>query len=144
MQGLPHEYRVNARSDAEGHVSLSAEGLESLTGAPPKQFGGPGDRWSPEDLLVASVTSCFVLSFRAIAKASRFAFSELHCDAVGTLDRVEGRMRFTRLHISARVTVPAGSDPERARRLMEKAEQTCLVTNSLSCERHLETGVELV
>jgi organic hydroperoxide reductase OsmC/OhrA len=39
------------------------------------------------------------------------------------------------------LTVPAGTDVERAKKLLEKAELTCLVANSLSSERHLTMEV---
>lgn len=138
---FPHHYEVAATCRAEGAVSLSAAGLATLASQPPKQFGGPGDHWSPEDLLVAAVADCFCLSFRAIAAASKFAYEDLQCQVTGTLDRVERAMLFTEFKIVARLTLPAGSDPERGQRLLEKAEQTCLVTNSLKSAVHLEAQV---
>ena len=73
MQQLPHSYVVSASAEAESNVTLSSDGLESVTSAPPEAFGGPGDLWSPETLLVAAVADCFILSFRAIARASAFS-----------------------------------------------------------------------
>ncbi|HSN71759.1 MAG TPA: OsmC family protein [Steroidobacteraceae bacterium] len=141
MQSLPHHYRVGATAEAEGEVTLSAEGLESLPSAPPAEFGGPGDRWSPESLLVASVADCFVLSFRAIARASRLDWTALSCDVVGTLERKDGLTQFTRFETHARLRVPGGTDAERARKILDKAEQACLITNSLKGECHLEAEV---
>ncbi len=138
---FPHHYEVAAACRVDGAVSLSAAGLAPLASQPPKQFGGPGDHWSPEDLLVAAVADCFCLSFRAIAAASKFAFEDLQCQVTGTLDRVERAMLFTEFKIVARLTLPAGADAERGQRLLEKAEQTCLVTNSLKSSVHLEAQV---
>jgi organic hydroperoxide reductase OsmC/OhrA len=50
-------------------------------------------------------------------------------------------MRFTRFDTHAKLTVPATTDVERAKRLLEKAELTCLVANSLSSERQLTLEV---
>ena len=50
-------------------------------------------------------------------------------------------MRFTRFETHAKLHVPTGTDLERAKRLMEKAECHCLVANSLSSERHLTVEV---
>ena len=41
-------------------------------------------------------------------------------------------VRFTQLHLHARLVLPANGDVERAKRLLEKAEKACLVTNSLA------------
>ena len=69
---FPHEYRTTATAETAGLVHLNADGLPEILSAPPKAFNGPGDQWSPEDLLVAAVADCFVLSFQAIAAMSKF------------------------------------------------------------------------
>jgi organic hydroperoxide reductase OsmC/OhrA len=81
------------------------------------------------------------LSFRAIAAASKFAWVSLDARTEGTLDRVDGKMRFTRFDTHAKLNLPAGADFERAKKLLEKAELTCLVANSLNSERHLTVEV---
>jgi organic hydroperoxide reductase OsmC/OhrA len=143
MHPFPHHYVVNATARPAGDVPLSAEGMRVIESAPPKEFDGPGNQWSPEGLLTASVADCLVLGFRAIAAASKFHWTNLELRTKGTLDRVDGKMRFTRFDSHAKLQVPAGVDIERAKKLLEKAEATCLIANSLSSERHLtvEVGV---
>ena len=141
MHELPHRYAVQATARTDGEVRLSAAGLPPLASAAPREFEGPGDRWSPETLLVAAVADCFVLSFRAVARASKLDWASLDCDAEGVLDRAEGKLRFTALNLRARLVVPRGSDAERARRLIEKAERSCLVSSSLLAPVHLEASV---
>jgi organic hydroperoxide reductase OsmC/OhrA len=142
MTDFPHEYAVAAGASAEGPVSLETDGVAALVTAPPTTFGGPGDRWSPETLLVGAVANCFVLSFRAIARASRYEWHALDCRAVGTLDRVERITRFTQLVVNATLRVPTGSDEAMARSLLEQTERNCLITNSLSAACRLEASVE--
>ena len=141
MHPFPHHYRVNALMRPDGDVPLSGEGMRVIESAPPKEFDGPGNQWSPESLLTAAVVDCFVLSFRAIATASKFGWTQLEARTQGTLDRVEGKMRFTGFDTHAKLLVPPGTDVERARKLLEKAELTCLVANSLNSERHLTVEV---
>ena len=43
----------------------------------PVEFDGPGDRWSPETLLIAAIADCFILTFRAIACATRMDWQGL-------------------------------------------------------------------
>lgn len=143
MKDFPHHYTASSRSGPEGDVVLEAEGVPAIASGAPVEFGGEGGRWSPETLLVAAVADCFSLSFRAIARASRLPWTELTAGAEGTLDRVERTTRFTEIVVRARLRVPAGTDEARARRLLEKAEQTCLVTNSLSAACRLETELVL-
>jgi organic hydroperoxide reductase OsmC/OhrA len=141
MHPFPHRYTVNAVIRPDGDVPLSSEGVRVIESAPPKEFDGPGNQWSPEGLLTAAVTDCFVLGFRAIATASKYAWISLESRTEGTMDRVEGKMRFTKFETHAKLLVPAGADVERGKRLLEKAEATCLVANSLNSERHLVVEV---
>jgi organic hydroperoxide reductase OsmC/OhrA len=141
MHPFPHRYAVTTSARPDGAVPLSADGVGSIESAPPKEFGGPGDRWSPEGLLTAAVADCFVLNFRAIAAASKYSWVSLESRTEGTLNRADGKMLFTRFDTHATLKVPAGTDIERGKKLLEKAEQTCPVSNSLSGERHLTVHV---
>lgn len=138
---FPHDYSVTATSQPESLVNLSVEGLNSIDSEPPKAFGGSGNHWSPEDLLVSAVADCFVLSFKLIAAASKFSWTDLNCEVSGTLDKVERAIQFTGFKISAKLTIPADADEARARRLLEKAEEACLITNSLKAHPELEIEV---
>ena len=118
MQDLPHHYTVSANGADTGTITLSASNVPDISSAAPAEFGGPGDQWSPESLLVAAVADCFILTFRAIARASKLEWTLLECSAEGTLDRVERVTRFTAVHIAATLTVPEGTDPEKAEKLL--------------------------
>src|SRR5438034_459518 len=98
MQPHPHRYGVHVSAATEGSVSVESGGLPTLRTAPPAQYGGPGDQWSPETLLVAAAADCFVLTFRAVAAASKLGWRRVECDAEGVLDRRDGVVRFTELH----------------------------------------------
>ncbi len=141
MHPFPHRYQVGIAAKPEGALGLKAEGLPEIASLPPLEFDGPGGYWSPETLLLASVGDCTMLTFRAIAKSSRFEWRELSADVRGILERIDGNSRFTRIETRVRLVVPAGTDAAKAKRLMEKAEQGCPVSNSLNAERHLECEV---
>jgi organic hydroperoxide reductase OsmC/OhrA len=138
----PHTYEARAGAEPAGAVAVSSPRLETLGTAPPAEFGGPGDRWSPETLLVASVGSCFVLTLRALARAAGFRWLRVDCRVEGVLERVEGVTRFSRFVTHAKLIVPRGTDEPTARKLVERAEHGCLIANSLRAERHLEAEIE--
>lgn len=139
---MSHQHSVTATSQPSGLVNLDAEGLPEIISGPPPQFGGSGQEWSPEDLLVAAVADCFVLSFKAIAAASKYEWIDLRCDATGTLDKVERAMLFTEVAIKATLKISSDADADRAERLLQKAEQTCFITNSLKAEPVLEIEIQ--
>jgi organic hydroperoxide reductase OsmC/OhrA len=127
----------------EGDVGLETLQVATLWSASPAEFGGPGNRWSPETLLVAAVGDCFLLTFRAVAQASKLPWTRLQCRVEGTLDRVERALQFTRFDLRAHLEVPPGVDAELARRLLEKAERACLISNSLKATSHLESSIRV-
>lgn len=141
MQEFPHHYHARVLADPDGPIENQSDGIPNLLAAPPREFGGPGDQWSPETLLVAAVADCFALSFRAVARASRFEWMALDCATEGVLERIERVTRFTRFNTRAKLTIAADADPDKARRLLDKAEQLCLITNSLNAEAHLQIEI---
>lgn len=143
MQDLPHHYKVSANATPDSLVNLESEGAQALQSAAPAEFGGPGDQWSPETLLTAAVADCFILSFKAIARASKLDWQTLRCHATGTLARVERVTRFTDFALHAQLRLPTGGDADKAKRLLEKAEASCLVTNSMTVDVHLETDIQI-
>jgi uncharacterized OsmC-like protein len=104
-------------------------------------MGGPGNFWSPETLTVAAVADCLVLTFKAIATLSNLSWTDVVCDAQGTLDRAEGVIRFTEIRLRLRLSLPADADTDKAMKVIHKAEKACLVGNSLKCARTLEVDV---
>ena len=137
MQPLPHHYHVQAQASADSLVHLNSGELATLESAPPVQFGGDGKHWSPEELLLAAVADCFILSFKAVATGSNFSWENLTCAVEGVLDRVEKVNRFTGFTLNVTLTCSVGVDPEKAERLLEKAKAVCLVSNSLNANFNL-------
>jgi len=144
MQPLPHVYTTNISAGAEGDAAINSAALPEILSAPPAEFGGAGNRWSPEQLLVASIAACFVLSFRAIARASRLAWIDIDCRIEGVLERVEDKTLFTRFTVHATLRIPSDTDTGKAEKLLGKAEGTCLITNSLSADCELNIAIETV
>ena len=124
-----------------GAVTVASPQLPDIETAPPPQFDGPGGVWSPESLLCAAVADCFVLTFRSISRAARLDWQRIECRVEGTLERVEGVAQFTRYATFATLTVTVGSDIAKARALLERAEHSCLVSNSLRGVRTLEAEI---
>lgn len=144
MQNYPHHYKVSGKTTVESDVNVSADSLPDIVTAPPKEFGGPGDKWSPESLLVGSVADCFILSFKAISRASKFTWESLECNVEGILDKVDKVTKFTEFNINAILEIEKGGNIEQANRLLEKAEHFCLISNSLSAVKNLTVKVKEV
>jgi peroxiredoxin-like protein len=130
-----HEYRIKAIGTGGRNGVVEAEGvLSSISFSTPPEFLGEPGRWTPEHFLVAAVASCFVSTFSGIAEKSRFEFVSLHLDAEGVLNNKDGIWRFAEIKLRPVVTILKEEDRDRAIRLLEKAEKSCLIARSLQCK----------
>ena len=131
MKPLPHDYEIDLTGGAQGYATISAAGLPDLTTAPPPEYDGPGDAWSPEHLLLASVSSCFLFTFRAVAKAAQADFVDVDARTWGQVTRAGGVTRFREIVVRATVTAAPGSNVESLQRAIDKTSAHCLVSSSL-------------
>src|SRR5712692_11920041 len=141
MKPLPHHYDVRLTGGPTGYATLSVQGAPDLRSAPPADFDGPGDAWSPEHLLMAAVESCLLFTLRSVATASKLEFESLEVSGEGTVDRKEGATRFTEIVLHARLKLAAGADRGKAIRVLEKSEKACLISASLSTPIRLEPEI---
>ena len=138
MKPLPHRYEVQLTGGPSGYATVSTKGMPDLRSAPPLDFDGPGDAWSPEHLLLAAVETCFLFTLRAVAKASRVEFLALELSSEGTVDRLDGVTRFTEIVLRPRLTIGPGADRDRALAVLHKSERSCLVSASLGTPVRLD------
>lgn len=141
MHPYPHTYLASSSAEGAGLVLVSTPEAPNLDTAAPPQFDGPGGTWSPETLLCAALADCFILTFRAVARAARFEWLHLYCRVEGVLERVDSVPQFTRCTTFATLTVSPGADHARAHELLERAERGCLIGNSLRATRGLKAQV---
>jgi len=121
---------------------LTSDGVPPLPTVTPPEFDGPGGLWSPETLLVGAITDCFVITFRGIARASKMPWVSVSATCEGTLERPDRVTQFTRFDVRATVVLPPEVSEDQARRILARAEETCLITRSLKGETHLHIAIE--
>jgi peroxiredoxin-like protein len=109
--------------------------------AAPPEFGGEPGLWTPEHLLLAAVSTCYVATLRAVAEASKLEFEGVEVPVEGKIEKLEGGFKFTRITLRPLVRIHDEKDRERIGRVLEKAEQVCLVSRSLDCGIVLEPTI---
>ena len=135
-------YRTEVEWTGERHGDLCAPELPKLEVDAPPEFKGHEGVWTPEHLFVASVNSCFMTTFLAIAENSKLEFSKFNAQAEGTLEKVEGTgLMITQITLKPKLVVKHSRDAERALRIFQKAEKQCLISNSIRSETRLEPQV---
>jgi peroxiredoxin-like protein len=139
-----HEYRVEAMGAGGRNGVVHAERiLPAISFSPPPEFQGEVGRWTPEHFLVAAVASCFISTFEGMAQTSRLEFDSLRLAAEGVLTKQDSGWRFTEIRLRSTVTLRKEEDRERAVRLLEKAEKSCLIARSLQCKVVLFPAVKI-
>jgi organic hydroperoxide reductase OsmC/OhrA len=135
-------YRVTAASTAAFSGVATAEEIEpSISFSAPPDFQGEAGRWTPEHLFLASVAGCYVSTFSGMAQFSKFEFLVLDLEVEGVLSKEEEGWRFTQVNLQPRLKIAQEKDRDRANRLLEKAEKTCLVVRSINSKVILEPEV---
>ncbi len=136
-------YRASAIWTMRRRGIASAEDVpRTINFSSPPEFQGEPGLWTPEHLLVASVATCFLATFRAIAENSALQVVRLEVEAEGRLEKEAGGFRFTNVVVRPHLTIADPADQERAQRLLEKAERACLISRSLNCRIELQATVE--
>lgn len=136
-----HTYLVTATWEGGRRGEVAAEDIRPpIHFSTPPEFKGDAGYWTPEHLLLASVASCYVATFYALAE-SKLGFLGLEILVEGTLGKPEGRLQFTNIVLKPTVNIARHEDGELANRLLEKAEEGCLIARSLACPVHLEPVV---
>jgi organic hydroperoxide reductase OsmC/OhrA len=96
-------------------------------------YKGTPTRTNPEEMLVAALSSCHMLTFLAIAARKGFVVETYEDDAVGVLERREGApMHVARCTLKPRVTFSGNApDGETLAKLHEQAHRGCFIASSV-------------
>ncbi|MFN8360667.1 MAG: OsmC family protein [Candidatus Kapaibacterium sp.] len=135
-----HYYSIDVEWNQERKGMMCSPELKLSTGdasscievATPPEFpkGIPGI-WSPEHLFTASVSSCLMTTFLAIAENSKLEFLRFSCKSKGKLEQVDGKFLMTEIILEPTVVIVHEKDRERAERVIQKSEAACLISNSI-------------
>jgi len=133
-----------------GYWILARRGIVSAEAVPqaiefsaPPEFGGEAEMWSPESFFLASVASCYISTFRAIAEYSKFDSVALDVTVDGTITKETGGFRFTEVTIHPVLTVASDEDCDKGLKLLLKSEAACLVSRSLNARVSIEPVVQV-
>jgi organic hydroperoxide reductase OsmC/OhrA len=109
------------------------DGKPDLPGSADPIFRGDPDRYNPEDLFVASISSCHLLTYLSLCARSKINVVAYEDDANGTMVmRPDGGGKFESVTLRPKVTIAPGGDEKRAMELHETAHDLCFIAASVS------------
>ena len=126
------------RAYGRDHV-IRAEGkLHELSGSADPAFFGDAERWNPEELLLASLAQCHMLSYLYVASQRGIVVVGYRDAAVGSLEQTaDGGGRFTEAVLRPVVTIASG-DPADALDAHGEASRLCFIASSVNFPVHHE------
>lgn len=140
---IKHNYQVKVSWLAERkgilESSVLERGIEVTT--PPEFPKGMAGVWSPEHLFLAAINSCFMTTFLSIAENSKLEFKHFECDAVGKLEKINGKYIVSEIRLNPVLTL--ATQNEKGLRVLEMSEKACLIANSVKTEIKLYPRINI-
>ncbi|PPF41229.1 peroxiredoxin [Rathayibacter sp. AY1A2] len=113
-------------------LTVTAEGPAPILASADTPFRGDADRWNPEQLLLAALAQCHLLSYLHVAVKNGVVVTGYTDDAVGSMLQEGESGRFTSVTLRPRVTVAEESMVEIAQTLHAEASRLCFIANSVN------------
>jgi organic hydroperoxide reductase OsmC/OhrA len=133
-----HRYGVRTEWREGPRVSLAAPGKPKIDVALPADFQhDAADAWSPEELVIGSLATCFELTMIALAEHRDVPLHSLRVDATGFVDRKRHLYRLALLELDVHAETDAGSE-EDVKQIAAMAHEGCLVGSALDVPVRLE------
>jgi organic hydroperoxide reductase OsmC/OhrA len=128
----PFTYEAYPRN----HTLSFKDGQETVIASSSPAYKGDGSKADPEDLLVAALSSCHMLSFLAIAAKKKLTVNSYRDDAVGFLENDNGKLWIARVILRPQVVIDA--DAETLAHIHHLAHEACFIANSVKTQVSVE------
>lgn len=92
------------------------------------------NEWSAEHLFLSAVTSSLLSTYLELVKKMNFENAGFECTATGQVEIIDGKLKFTYIHVYPKALVTNDADMEKAQLALEKAKHTCPIYNSINAE----------
>jgi organic hydroperoxide reductase OsmC/OhrA len=140
MAPFPHRYTIDLTRTGHTLATIDASPRPPIEGGAPPEFGGDQAHWSPEHLLLSAIGLCMYTTFEVFAARAKLEILGWSCHVEGQLDKTAGGLAFTSFFARIELVVmPA--DVERARELLTRSNQHCIVSNALRTPVTIEAQV---
>jgi organic hydroperoxide reductase OsmC/OhrA len=139
-----HRFRVEAWwASGRTGIAKSSSSPNVIHFTSPPAFGGLEGRWTPEDLLLGAVASCYTTTFHTLAEYSKFEYTDFQVEVEAVVSKSETGYSIGEMSIRANLIIPRDEEQARAVKLLNKAKGLCLVGRALAIEQTFEPTVKV-
>ena len=135
-------FRNTVYKSLDKTAKTSMSGISETEIGPPAQYGGDPNSLNPEEMLVAAVNSCLMLTFFHFVKKSGVDVLSYSSDVEGKVEKTENGLRFTNIEVKAKVSLGNAGQDKEIEKMALLAEKYCLVSGSLTCP--VQYSVEVI
>jgi organic hydroperoxide reductase OsmC/OhrA len=136
-------YSNNLVWDAARRGRTSAPGKPDIEIGSPPEFKGEAGVWAPEEMLVAALNACMMLTFVAFAQGKKLEFVAYESAAEGLLENVDGKYRIVEVSVQPIVVLRSEADIAAARTIMAEVKENCFISNSITADVKLAPQFKL-
>jgi organic hydroperoxide reductase OsmC/OhrA len=136
-------YSNNLVWDAARRGRTSAPGKPDIAIGSPPEFKGEAGVWAPEEMLVAALNACMMLTFVAFAQGKKLEFVGYESAAEGLLENVDGKYRIVEVSVRPIVVLSSEADIAAARTIMAEVKANCFISNSITADVKLDPQFKL-
>ena len=126
---------------ATGNHRVEFEGRPAVEVSAAPQYRGDPSKLNPEELFLASLASCQMLTYLALASRAGIEVVAYEDGADATFTIADRKMRVTEVVLHPRITIAGSADEAKARSLVEAAHDGCFIANSVACAVRAEAEI---
>jgi organic hydroperoxide reductase OsmC/OhrA len=124
------------------NMLIEPAGKPPIPGSAGARYFGDDARYNPEDLMLASLAECHLLTYLALAAKEGITVLELGAKISGVLGTLDGKVRLTSAKLEPRTRVQQAADVPRALELHQAAHEGCFMSNSVNFPISVQPNVE--
>ena len=122
------DYRAYDRA-----YKIEVKGKPLIYGSSDPAFRGDRTKYNPEELLVASLSSCHLLWYLHLCSEAKVIVIDYKDKAIGKMSEMpDGSGKFIEVILQPKVTISAESNIEQAKQLHHEAHKFCFIANSVN------------
>jgi organic hydroperoxide reductase OsmC/OhrA len=102
---------------------------------------GIKEKWTPEHLFIAAVSSNLMATFLLVAENTKFKFVSFESNAIGKIEKVGGKFAVTEITLKPKLIIPSTQNGTKAKRAIKISEKACALANSIKAKIIIETSI---